>query len=538
MASSNSSLRVRALKALMAGFTLSISLTASAQLTTPVSQVLGSASSLKMGRETVSTSTVKKAYEGSSLYWRGGSLNPRLQELLVEASLHGIPTAIFWNAADENTSFTYLQNGEQINYEIFMTWKAIRVSRALFQGMVLPEKVSDQVKFKTKETSPQYWTELKEFLAGNISAREFISELTPKTPAYEQLLNVYDRLTDYPEMDPASFSAIRKNILKIGKPADSLALRALLDRLDFQGYAVHRSANSYDAQFAEVVKAFQYDHGLTVDGIVGGQVWDRVLRTKEELRSQIAVNLDRLRWLPQVFESENIQVNLAKQHLVYTKDSHTEMAFITINGRTDRKTPLMRDNISFAELNPTWTVPYSILIKDKLPALKEDPSKIYDWKMKVYDDISGKEINPSSVNWNRISASNMTYTFIQSPGPHNALGKVKFPMENPWAIYLHDTNTPNLFVESNRLLSSGCVRLSQPLEFAERVINQSAWNVSRMRDVTEFNPDPKTQKVQFGRKIPVYLMYQTVDTFGENGILFLKDSYGIDQAQYNQWKSL
>ncbi len=515
---------------------------AHAQNISELTAAISGTNSLQIGREIISPTAVRKVYSDAQLKWQGGSsLNARFYELLEATAQHGIPSSIFWNASDETTAFSLLQNNQLTSYDIFYTWKTIRLARALQQGMVLPEKMSAQVKYKNKETTTQTWAQVSAYLNGQLSARQLVEALTPQTNTYRQLLKVYQRLDQYPLNDSSIFPTVRTNILKVGRATtatSSLALQVLTDRLDFQGYSVNRQTTVFDSALSEVIKKFQFDHGLGVDGVVGGQVWDRVLRTKEELRTQVAVNLDRQRWLPQVFEAENVRVNLAKQHLVYTKDSVEAMAFVTVNGRVDRKTPLMKDSISFAEINPTWTVPYNILVKDKLSVLREDPKKIYEWKMKVYDDLSGREVSPDSINWNRISPSNLTYTLVQSPGPHNALGKVKFPMENPWAIYLHDTNSPHLFAESDRLLSSGCVRMSQPLEFAERVINQPVWSLARLNELTILNPAPQTQKVTLGRKIPVYLMYTTVDTFGENGILFLKDSYAIDQAQYNLWKSL
>ncbi|MBK6582586.1 MAG: L,D-transpeptidase family protein [Gammaproteobacteria bacterium] len=75
--------------------------------------------------------------------------------------------------------------------------------------------------------------------------------------------------------------------------------------------------------------------------------------------------------------------------------------------------------------------------------------------------FQGKEVDPASVDWSRYQGKNLPYMIRQDPGPDNALGRVKFMFPNKHHVYLHDTPSRDLFRQSERAFSSGCIRIEQ-----------------------------------------------------------------------------
>jgi murein L,D-transpeptidase YcbB/YkuD len=179
-------------------------------------------------------------------------------------------------------------------------------------------------------------------------------------------------------------------------------------------------------------------------------------------------------------------------------------------------------------LNPTWTIPPGILVKDKLPVLKRDPGYLKRNNIRVIDS-KGREVNPYSVDWSRYSAGRLPpYQFVQDPGEDNALGLVKIMFPNPYLVYLHDTPSKSLFDREERTFSSGCIRVQKPFELAELVLNDPAqWNAESMAAVRATG---KTQTVRLRQPLPVLLLYWTAQPRADGQVIFRNDVYGRDPA--------
>jgi murein L,D-transpeptidase YcbB/YkuD len=195
-------------------------------------------------------------------------------------------------------------------------------------------------------------------------------------------------------------------------------------------------------------------------------------------------------------------------------------------GKPYRKTPVFRSKIKYMVFNPTWTVPPTILQKDILPKIKKNPGYLSKMKISVIDR-KGKIVDPKSVNWSKYS-KNVPYTLRQEPGPHNALGRIKFIFPNKYFIYLHDTPSRALFGRKDRAFSSGCIRVDKDLELAELLLDDSdKWNRQSIQELLDTN---ETRRVNLPKSKPVMLLYMTI-SFDENGnYIFKKDVYERDPA--------
>ena len=175
--------------------------------------------------------------------------------------------------------------------------------------------------------------------------------------------------------------------------------------------------------------------------------------------------------------------------------------------------------------SPTWTVPPGILEKDILPMMKKGVNVLDKKHLKVIDN-QGRPVDPKSIVWSHYSARNFPYMLRQDAGDENALGRVKIMFPNPYLVYLHDTPSRSLFEKDRRNFSSGCIRVQKPLELAERVLaDPAAWNPASIDAVVASG---ETRTVNLKRKIPVLLIYWTVDQDASGATVFKPDVYNED----------
>ncbi|SFL89863.1 Murein L,D-transpeptidase YcbB/YkuD [Shimia aestuarii] len=278
----------------------------------------------------------------------------------------------------------------------------------------------------------------------------------------------------------------------------------------------------YDANLQEDVKVFQARHGLEADGVIGEKTFQALNRTAAERVDQIRLSLERARWIMRDLGAEYVLVNIAGGRTYYIKGDDV-WTTRSVTGSQYRQTPVFRDNIQYMEINPTWTVPRSIFLKDKLARIREDPGYLERGGY-VVKNAEGQVIPAQTVNW---AADNPGVTLMQTPGPKNALGRVKFMFPNKHAVYLHDTDNPALFQRNERNLSSGCVRLEHPFEFANFLMEGAPdWNGARLQAILDSG---KTTRIDLPRPVPVLLTYWTA--WVEAGtVQFREDLYGRDTA--------
>jgi L,D-transpeptidase YcbB len=202
-----------------------------------------------------------------------------------------------------------------------------------------------------------------------------------------------------------------------------------------------------------------------------------------------------------------------------------------VNGKLLRPTPVMVDAMTQITLNPYWYPPNSIIRNDIIPQAKKDPNYMIKHKIKLLDSAQG-EVDPLSIQWKNYVHSIPPYTFREEPGTTNSLGRVKFSLakSDQTAIYMHDTNLPELFPNIERLNSSGCIRLEKPLDLLQYVFREvPQYDVSSVNTILAQPEVYPHQKVELPRQIPVYIMYQTV-SFDDSGALrFTRDYYGQDE---------
>jgi L,D-transpeptidase YcbB len=281
----------------------------------------------------------------------------------------------------------------------------------------------------------------------------------------------------------------------------------------------------YDSSLFTVVKKFQYQHGLRADGVIGKNTVMALNYLPEQYIQKIKVNLERCRWLPQSWGPRFVWVNIPDFRLSTYENDSIVFTMKIIAGRPDRKTPVFSSRIRYLTLNPTWTVPPTILKEDALPAIQSGQNYLKRNDLRVFN-ATGEELDPATIAWSQYTAENFPYILRHDPGGSNPLGRMKFQFPNNHLVFLHDTNLPNLFSNSYRALSSGCIRLEQPFALAEYLLKGTGWTKAKLNDLVQKG---ETTTLTFPTPTPIYLVYFTA--FAENGELhFRHDVYGWDEA--------
>lgn len=192
-----------------------------------------------------------------------------------------------------------------------------------------------------------------------------------------------------------------------------------------------------------------------------------------------------------------------------------------IVGRPDRPTPQMTSYINGVEFNPAWVVPHTILFKDKIPKIIEDPDYLEKNKLHVFDH-DDEEVDPTEVNWEKANENDFKYTLKQRPGKTNALGRIRFILLNKEDIYLHDTPLRSLFKNCSRALSSGCIRLEKPR-------NLAAWLLdSDIKEIKGAIATKETETVSLEKNMTVYITYLPVWVEEDGKVLWGDDPYKLD----------
>ncbi|MBB3331292.1 murein L,D-transpeptidase YcbB/YkuD [Halomonas campaniensis] len=280
-------------------------------------------------------------------------------------------------------------------------------------------------------------------------------------------------------------------------------------------------ANRYDAPLEAAVRRFQRRHLLEVDGIVGPQTRAALNVPVEARIDQIRVNLERARWLLHGLPEAFVLVDIAGYQISYFRPSGEIWRSRIVVGRPYRRTPSLRSEITHMTVNPTWTVPPTILREDVLPRVRRDIGYLWRERLQVLSP-SGRPLDPWEVDWQNPG----NIMLRQAAGPRNALGQVVIRFPNDHLVYLHDTPAQGLFAREQRAFSSGCIRVQGVLEFAQLLFDDTGSD----QDVRSLVASGETRNVSLASRMPVILHYWTVHADEDGELAFRPDIYERDGA--------
>lgn len=411
--------------------------------------------------------------------------------------------------------------------DILLTDAWLLFASHLLSGKVNPETIVPDWRVNRREID--LIASLSEALE-NISVARTLTQLKPTYKTYVRLKQALKMYRDIQaaggwEMIPGSESikpqtpdprvpAIRKRLAATGLLATAEGDTALL----------------YDPVLKEAVMLFQKRHGLNPDGVIGPATL-RMMNTPVEKRiQQIILNMERCRWLPLDMGQHYILVNIANYELEVVRNKAVEMEMSVVVGKPYRKTPVFSSRLMYLVFNPYWTVPPTILNNDVIPAIKKNPDYLRRNNMKLLS--GGNEVDPATIDWSQVKPGKFPWQVRQEPGPDNALGAVKFMFPNAYNVYIHDTNKKELFSQTDRAFSSGCIRLSRPLDLAEYLLKDHPQNWTRER-IGQVISKEKNHTVMLMQEVNVHIQYWTAFVDESNLLHFRNDVYERDDALWN-----
>ncbi|MFD1315562.1 L,D-transpeptidase family protein [Namhaeicola litoreus] len=280
----------------------------------------------------------------------------------------------------------------------------------------------------------------------------------------------------------------------------------------------------FDDELENAVKKFQERFSLTQDGVVGKGVLAEMNVSVENRIDQIRVNLERSRWVLHDLNDDFLVVNVAGFYLRRITNGKSVFYSRVIVGKNQHKSPVFKDEMEFVDLNPTWTIPYSIATNETLPKMKNNPNYLASQNILIYDK-GGHLVNPANLDLNQYSKGNFPFTLVQQPGAHNALGEVKFMFPNKYAIYLHDTPSRSLFEKQDRAFSHGCIRLDDKWGLFLNLLGDKGWTQEKIDEVIKSR---KTTRIKLDKPIDIYILYWTASVDENNKVIFIRDVYKRD----------
>jgi L,D-transpeptidase YcbB len=284
---------------------------------------------------------------------------------------------------------------------------------------------------------------------------------------------------------------------------------------------------TFDREFLDGLSRFQIRNGLRVSGFVDQRTLAALNVTADERLQQLETNLKRV----QGFMSFNkapryVLVNVP--FFVAQGVQNGELSFDSnvIAGKPARATPRVSAKIVEINFFPTWSVPETVAQQDLIPKIRQDPSYFSEEHFTVMRDWTSPPLDPASVDWN--SPQVVSYKFRQEPGTFNALGVVRINMPNKYSVYMHDTPLKQLFGQSARAFSSGCVRVEKVQELVAWLLGaQKGWTLEKVQ--AQIDSGEKLN-VKLASAVPVHFVYLTAFATGTGLAQFRPDIYGRDSS--------
>jgi len=427
-----------------------------------------------------------------------------------------------WSMALHGDSLTPASRQELVaRLDVRASLAYLRMAPHLFRGRI-PASVLDP-DWNRRPAEPDW----PQYLDHALDEHEVIASLRALEPRHLGYRRLRDALARYrliaagggwPTLPPGP-------PLKVGDEGQRVAL--LVRRLIVTGDLRGPHASVFDRGLERAVGDFQARHGIPRSGVAGEATREALNVPVASRIETMALNLERWRWLPDSLPQPYVMVNIPAYRLDFVRANRVQRTFRVVVGRKRSPTPVFSDQIAYLELNPTWTLPRSVLVKEIVPALKHHPDYLARNHMHVISiaTTSRDTIDPATVPWEKADTDSFLYLVIQDAGPENPLGRLKMMCPNEYDVYLHDTPTRDKFGVAVRDFSHGCVRVAQAEELADSLLGAMPGDTMTIEAQLL---DPRWRRLRLPRWTPVHFLYWTAWVDSGGPVQFRDDLYGID----------
>ena len=465
-------------------------------------------------------------------WFKNNEIVPQAKEMLTmisKAGEEGLDPKRY-QFKDFDTMFTNLQASKSDSAKFTAIQKEIDVALSstyfvwasdYYRGVVMPRE-NKEIEWDVKSNKIKLHKALMTVLNERESKYSYAS-FSPLHPDYARLKSA---LATYRKIQISGGwpKVISSPKLKEGQSAPVVS--ALKKRLGLSS-----TDSSFNAEAVSALKAFQSAQGLKPDGALGAETVKLLNVPVDQRIKQIILNMERWRWIPKSFEEDYLIVNIPEYRLRVYEKGKEQLSMNVIVGKTMNSTPIFSDKMENVVLAPYWNVPASIVRDELGPKISADPGYLERSNMELVD-AKGNQVSPSKVEWGTITRDNWKYILRKKPGPKNDLGDVKFIFPNTNDIYLHDTPHDELFSQTKRDFSHGCVRVEKPLELAEYLLRPVGWNMSKIQSTIAGGVE---KHVKLKQVLPVYLVYFTAWVDDSGNVHFRDDIYGHDRTLAQQY---
>jgi murein L,D-transpeptidase YcbB/YkuD len=393
--------------------------------------------------------------------------------------------------------------GDLAEAEIKLTAAVATYAHHASVGRVHWSRVSPDIEYSTAAAEPG---DVLAAMAGASDVAAALDSYEPQTPGYRALKA---KLADIRagKIDKSKPPIASGPALKVGMQDERVP--ALRERLGVAG----SDGATYDKTLAEAVKKFQQQHDLSATGTLGPATIDALngRAQPDHVADIILVNMERWRWMAHRFPDTYVIVNLPDFTLRVMHNGKQLWTTRIVIGKPEMPTPIMTADMKYITINPTWNVPPSIVNREYLPALAQDPTVLARMGLRV-------DYGPDGVH------------ISQPPGDKNALGRIRFNFPNKFLVYQHDTPDKYMFANDKRAFSHGCMRVQDPAHYAEVLLSLvrpgDGYTEGRIKNMF----GPNETDIQFPTFIPVNLTYQTAFVDDAGKLELRDDVYGRDRA--------
>ena len=453
--------------------------------------------------------------------WTGPQDVARRQALLSVldgAGAHGLPVQRY-DAARLRAGFrAAVTEGDRGRLEVAMTEAYLAYAHDISTGVLDPKSVDGGILRDVVRPDPAM---LLAKMQGDTPLAA-LHDLAPVSADYTRLMREKLMLE---RLSAADWGAkITADTLKPGEEGAQVV--ALRDRLMALGYLGRSATMTYDPAVQAAVQRFQIDQGLIGDGVAGPSTMDAINTDPAARLQSVIVAMERLRWMGNTPRgARHIWVNQPDFTAQIIDNGRVTFQTRAVIGKDvpDQRSPEFSDQMEHMVINPSWSVPRSITTKEYLPLLQANPNAVS--YLQVIDG-SGRVVSRGAVNFAAYTARSFPFALRQPPSDGNALGKVKFMFPNPYNIYLHDTPSKSLFDTEVRAYSHGCIRLSDPFDFAYALL--ALQSADPKAEFASHLDTGRETTVPLAEAVPVHLVYFTAWPNARGKIGYRRDVYGRD----------
>jgi L,D-transpeptidase YcbB len=418
--------------------------------------------------------------------------------------------------------------------DILMTDASIKILKDIKLGRLM----NDTAVLKKDSIAAVVMDKFKTML----QEKQFTAVVNASEPNQRGYLSLKESIPEFLDsMDRRVYTYV-KYPLKPNDEKDSLAFIKTLQKRLAESKLIELTSTLPDTlQPQTAIKKYQKLKGIKTDGKFSESLIKLMNSTDVERFKRIAITLDRYKQLPDSMPEKYVWVNIPGYYLELWDADSMVLASKVIVGKPTTSTPQLNSAITNMVTYPTWTVPTSIISKQYLPKLKANPYYLQKIGLSIMNE-KGDIIDPGTIKWSKYTKG-IPYKVMQGSGDDNALGVLKFNFNNPYAVYLHDTNQRYLFKQKARALSHGCVRVQKWDSLAFYIARNDSINL-KPGDSLPYNADSiktwiaekKNKRIQIKNRIPLFITYFSCE--GKDGkIKFYDDIYGDDKAMREKYFS-